>query len=264
MLRMKLFKKALKEINLILDEVLMFDTILNSILVFVGTYVLLMVLNLNPWWSLFAALGYLVYLLYRDITQDKLSMVEDAYAPLYERLSTAADNIEQDNETVEELKKEVVHHLHKVPVSSFVKIGRISGKIFWTVLLCFSILIIAIYNINLGALDIDIAKGLQDIIFASGDEGDGAGLEGVAGQSEGGDIFGEESVAKLGTKELKMTIKQASSEIVSSHIKDPPNQEFEETFPDEVFAQSAGSFEEKISTQHQKLVKEYFKELAKN
>ena len=221
-----------------------------------------MMLSLNPWWSLFAALGYLIYVLYKDITTSKLNMVEDAYAPLYERLSTAADNANEENETVEELKKEVVFHLHKVPVSSFVKVGKISGKLLWTVLLCFGILLIAIYNINLGALDIDLAKGLQNIM-ATGDGGDGAGLEGVAGQSEGGDIFGEESVAKLGTKELQMTIKQASSEIVSSHIEDPPNQEFKETFPDEVFAESAGSFEEKISSQHQKLVKEYFKELAK-
>jgi hypothetical protein len=259
---MNLFKKALKEVNAILDEVLIFNTILNSILVFLGTYIILMLLNLNPWWSLFAALGYLIYVLHKDITKSKLGMVETAYAPLYERLSTAADNADRENEMVEELKKEVVHHLHKVPVSSFVKVRKVSGKILASVLLCFGILLVAIYNINLGALDIDLAQSLQSIM-ATGDGGDGAGLEGVAGQSEGGDIFGEEDVAELGTRELQMTIKQASTEVVSSFIDDPPNQDFEETFPDEVFAESAGSFEEKISSQHQKLVKEYFKELAK-
>lgn len=258
------FKKALREVNIVLDEVLVFDVILNSVLIFLGVYLALVLLNMNPWYALYPTLGYFIYLLYEDVTKNKYLMVEKAYAPLYERLRTAADNTEKENELVAALQMEVVAALRNVPVSSFVKTPRITAKIFASVLLCFAILLAAIYNINMGRVQWGISDKMKGIFYGSGDSGKGGGtFELAAGQNVDDDIFGNETIAKIGDEALTMRIQQASFEVMASELEDPPRRDFEELFPDEITATASGSFEEDINTEHQKLVKDYFKELSK-
>ncbi len=262
---MKKFKHILKEVNVIVDEVLAFDIILTSVLIFLGFYLGLMLISLNPWYSLFPTLAYLSFLLYIDLNTNKYKMVENKYAPLYEKLRTAADNVDKENEVIEELDQQVVDDLKNVRVSSFVKIKRISYKVLGSVILCLIILFASIYDVNLGGLD--IVNRARDFIYKSGSGvgGEGEGDELVAGEGFGdADIYGEESIARIGNQEMEIRIKQPSMEIVGSEIYDIPEKEFEETFPDEIFAIAAGSYEERITIENQKLVKDYFKELSKS
>lgn len=263
---MKGFNKVLKEISLIVDEVLAFDIILTSILIFLACYLALMLFNLNPWYALFPTLAYLSFLLYIDIKTNKYKIVESKYTPLYEKLRTAADNINKENEVVDELEHEVVGDLRNVRVSSFVKIKKVSYKVLCSVVLCLVILFVSIYNVKFGdfSATFDLVK---DIVYKEGmGEGEGElGEELVAGKSnkEAG-IYGEESIAKIGNKELEIKIKQATIEAIGTELNEIPEKEFEETFPDEIFAESSGSYEEKITIEDQKIVKSYFKELSKS
>ncbi len=258
------FRKVLREINLVLDEVLLFDVILNSVLIFLGFYLGLMLLNFNPWYALFPTLGYFLYLLQRDVRKNKYAMVEDAYKPLAIKLRTAADSAEKENEIVQQLKREVVMDLEHVPVSSFVRTPRITGKIMASVVLCFLILLAAIYNINLSPFKIDLASVLGKLLEAGGDGSGGRGdKEGLGRGGQERDIYGEGRVAELGDEELEVIIRRSSTEAVGVTVDEPPQREFEEAFPDEVFVAASGAFEEKINVENQKLVKQYFKELTK-
>jgi hypothetical protein len=260
---MKAFRKVLKEVNVIVDEVMAFDIILTSVLIFLGFYLALMLININPWYSLFPTLGYLSFLLYIDLNTNKYKIVEDKYAPLYEKLRTAADNVDMENEIIDELEHQVVTDLRNVRVSSFVKVKRVSYKVLGSVLLCLAILFASMYDINFGDLDIALDK-MRDIVSGGVGEGEGIGDALVAGLGEGeGDIYGEESIAKIGMEQLEIKIKQPSIEIIGSEFYEVPEKEFEETFPDEIFAISSGSYEERITIENQKLVKDYFKELSK-
>lgn len=262
---MKHFKRVLREVNLIVDEVLAFDIILTSVLIFLGFYLVLMFFNLNPWYSLFPTLGYLAFLLYIDLNTNKYKIVENNYAPLYEKLRTAADNVEVENEIVDELEDQVVADLRNVKVSSFVRIKRISYKVLGSVILCLIILFVSIYGINFGDL-VDFDR-VWDIVYkeGSGVGGEGVGDELVVGTGEGeGDIYGGESIAQLGMQQIEIRIKQPSMEIIGSQIYEIPDKEFEETFPDEIFISSAGSYEERITIENQKLIKDYFNELSKS
>lgn len=262
---MKGFKKVLKEVNFIIDEVMAFDIVLSSVLIFLGFYLTLMLINLNPWYSLFPTLAYLLFLFYIDIHTNKYKIVENKYAPLYEKLRTAADNVNRENEVIEELQHEVVGDLHNVRVSSFVKIKRVSYKVLGSVILCLVILFASIYNVNFG--DFSVAfDTVKDLIYKEGGAGEGGEGEDelVAGKGDGdGDIYGEESVAKLGGQEIKIKIKQGSLEVIGSEILEAPEREFEETFPDEIFTTASGGYEERITIENQKIVKNYFKELSK-
>jgi len=262
---MKTFKGVLKEVNLIVEEVLAFDIILTSVLIFLGFYLALMLFNVNPWYSLFPTLAYLSFLLYVDLNTNKYKIVENQYQPLYEKLRTSADNVEQENEIVDELQHEVVSDLRNVKISSFVKINKISYKVLGSLIICLLILFTSIYNVHFGDFNITLDQ-IGSIIYKSGRSiGNESGDEFVAGDSEGDDdIYGEGSIAKIGNKELEIKIKQASLEIIGNQLEDIPEKEFEETFPDEVFAEASGSYEERITIENQKLVKNYFKELSKS
>jgi len=261
---MKGFKEILKEVNIIVEEVLAFDIILTSVIIFLAFYLGLMLISINPWYALFPTLAYLIFLLYKDLNTNKYKMVEGKYAPLYEKLRTSADNVDRENEVVYELQDDVVKDLKNVPVSSFVKIKRVSAKILGSIILCLLILFASIYNIRFGDFNFALDK-LKEIIYTEGTgEGNQSGYELVAGKGgKEGDIYGEESVAKIGNQQLQIKIKQATLEIASAQIYEAPEKQFEETFPDEIFATASGGYEEKISIEDQKLVKEYFKELSK-
>ena len=265
-IKMNTFKSVLKEVNMIVDEVMAFDIILTSVLIFLGVYLGLMLINLNPWYSLFPTLVYFGFLLYVDLNTNKYRIVENKYALLYEKLRTAADNVDVKNEIIDELDQEVVNDLRNVRVSSFVKIRRVSYKVLGSIVLCLVILFASIYGVNFG--DFNVAfDAVKDFVYKEGGAGSGSGLgdELVSGkgEGEGGDIFGEDSIAKLGMQELEIKIKQPTIEMVGSEIYEVPEKEFEETFPDEIFAVSSGSYEEKITIENQKLVKDYFNELSK-
>ncbi len=264
---MKNFKSVLKEVNVIVDEVMAFDIILTSVLIFLGFYLGLMLINLNPWYALFPTLVYFAFLLYIDLNTNKYKIVENKYAPLYEKLRTAADNVNVQNEVVEELDKEVIDDLKNVRVSSFVKIRRVSYKVLGSVILCLLILFASIYGVSFGDFNVAL-ETVKDFVYKEGGAGGGSGLgdELVSGtgEGEGGEIFGEESIAKLGMNELEIRIKQPTIEMIGSEVYEVPDKEFEETFPDEIFAVSSGSYEEKITIENQKLVKDYFNELSKS
>ncbi|MBW2988810.1 hypothetical protein KY358_00670 [Candidatus Woesearchaeota archaeon] len=262
---MKAFRKVLDELNVIVDEVLAFDIILTSVMIFLGFYLALMLISLNPWYSLFPTLVYLAFMLYIDLNTNKYKMVENRYAPLYEKLRTAADNVSIENEVVDELEHEVVSELKNVRLSSFVKISRVSYKVLGSMILCLIILFASMFNVNFGGFNAAFEKIREMPVFGVAGEGKGElGDKLAAGTTgEGEDIYGEESIAMLGNQEVEIRIKQPSIEVVGAMAYEIPDKEFEEAFPDEIFTSSSGSYEEKITIENQKLVKDYFNELSK-
>jgi hypothetical protein len=262
---MKEFKKILNEVNVIVEEVLAFDIILTSVLIFLLFYLILMLINFNAWYALFPTLAYLLFLLYKDLNKNKYKMVEANYKPLYEKLRTAADNVDVENEIVDDLEKEVTQDLTNVPISSFVKLKKVSYKVLGSVILCLVILFASIYNVNFGDWNAAF-EGIKDYVIGE-TSGTGGGLRGdeLNAGTEGGDaeLYGEESMAQIGNEEVQITIKQSTAEVIGSELHELPDREFEETFPDEIFTTAAAGYEEKITVENQELVKNYFKELSK-
>ncbi len=258
------FKGVLKEINRRIGGVLVFDIILTTVLLFLLCYLALILFRLNPWYGLVPALIYFLFLLYKSIKTNKYRMIEKRYRPLQEKLRTAVDNVNTTGTVITNLEKEVVNDLKKVSISSFIGMRKTSFKLFCCILVCFAILSSSIYNLHFEGFDKAFNKTKNFLYEKFGKQGGGTGYEAMAGDGgEEGDIYGRESVAKIGTKGMELKIKQASLEIVGAGIEETPKKEFDEAFPDEIFATSSSGYEEKIAAENQKLVKNYFKELSK-
>ena len=255
------FKEIIKEMNITIDKIVIFEDILNSLLVFLGFYFVLLLLSINPMYSLIPAAMYLGISVYTTLNIDKAKIVESHYNELNEKLRTAEDSADIENPIVEELRADVVNELRDVKVSSFLNMKKTSYKIVAVVLLCFLIVFFASANITL--IDAGLMADLFDFKFLA-DAGGNNGTAVIGGSGEGGeDIYGKEGIAELGSQEMELNIAPVSFEVGVRDISDFEERDFEETFPDEVFAESSAAFEENINLDEQELIKNYFKELSK-
>ncbi|MBS3098093.1 hypothetical protein J4209_04840 [Candidatus Woesearchaeota archaeon] len=259
---MKQFKNLIKEMNSVLNRIIVFDRIVNAIIIFLVTYLVLGLINFYPvLLSLFPAIIYVGYSYYTNKKMNKAKVVEEKYEALNEKLRTAQDNVDMENPIVDELQREVTEGMKNVKASSFFNIKKTSYKIFACLILGFLIILLTTLNVKFMDFSIIFDKATDYIL------GKEIGIEGdsdipSAGIASSEDIYGEESIAVLGNEEVNIEIKPVSFELTGYSEEEAEDKEFEETFPEEVFAESSEGFGESFSIEDQELVKNYFKKLA--
>jgi len=262
---MKKFNKVLKEINFTFNNIILFNSFLNTFLIFLILYLLLSFFNFYQIYSLVPAALYFIVNLYKGITEKHLITVEKKYPFLNERLRTARDNIKIENPVVDELKDDIIRDIKKVEVASFFNQKKQSYKILLSIILCFLIIFSAQFDLSFDFKN--IADNAIDFVYGiGGNESDAGkqGLERIAGSGESESVFGDAYIAQMGDEMLDVMIKQAGYEINLDDVKVPERREFEELFPDEVFIATSDVYEEKIKEEQQELVKTYFLKLAKD
>ncbi len=253
---MKQFQGVVKEINRTLNEIILFENIVNTTIVFLIFYLVLSIIDFHPLWALVPALLYLGFYSYMSFKSYKPLIIESKYAPLREKLRTAADNIGMDNPIVEELEYEVTSEMKNVGLSMFINPRTLSYKIFGVVLLSFMVIFATTLNLKL----LEFAKQKVPDIFERGPKGVGNFVATKLNTSE--DIYGKDDVAKLGDKELNIRIKPVDFKVNVKEEGDAQRQKFETVFPQELIVKETVAYEENIPQEQQELVKNYFKKLA--
>jgi len=262
---MKKFNKLIKEINFTFNNIILFNSFLNAFLMFLVLYIPLSLFNFYQVYSLVPAVLYFIISSYKGIRKKHLRDVEKKYHLLNERLRTAADNIKMENPVVDELKSDIMMDMKKVEVTSFFNQKKVSYKILLSIILCFLMIFSAQFDLSFNFKD--AANTAVDFIYGIGGnntDGGKQGLERIAGSGVSESLFGDAQIAQMGDEMLDMTIKQAGYEINLDDVKEPERRDFEELFPDEVFAATADVYEEKIQEDQQELVKAYFLKLAES
>lgn len=253
---MKQFSNVIKEINKTLNELILFENIVNTTLVFLIFYLILSIIDFHPLFALIPALAYLGFYSYMSFKSPKTLIVESKYSPLREKLRTAADNIGKENPIVEELEYEVTTEMRNVGLSMFINPKTLSYKILAVMVLSFLIIFVTTLNIKL----LEFAKQKVPDIFDRGPKGVGSFIATKLETSE--DIYGEEDVAKLGDKELNIRIKPVDFKVNVKETGEAQQQRFETVFPKELAVKETVAYEENIPQEQQELVKNYFKKLA--
>ena len=254
---MKQFSEVIKEMNRTLNELIIFENIVNTTLVFLVFYLILTFFDFSPLYAVIPSLLYLGFYSYMHFKAYKPLIVESKYAPLREKLRTAADNVNLDNPIAEELEYEVTSEMKNVGLSMFINPRKLSYKIFAVVILSFLIIFSTTLNLKL----IEFAKHNVPNIF------DTKNLKGVGNfqavkLNTSDDIYGKEDVAKLGDKELNIRIKPVNFKVNVKEEGEFQKQKFETTFPQELVVKETVAYEENIPQEQQELVKNYFKRLA--
>ena len=252
---MKQFSEVVEEINKTLNEIVLFENIVNTTLVFLIFYLILSVLDFHPLYALVPAGIYLAYYSYFSFKSYKPLIVESKYAPLREKLRTAADNVGMSNPIIEELEYEVTSEMRNVGLSLFINPRSLSYKIFAVMVLSSLIIFATTSNLKL----LSFAKN-PDIFDTKGLKGVGNFVAKKLNTSD--DIYGKNDVAKLGDKELNIRIKPVDFKVNVKEEGDAQRQNFESTFPQEMTVRETVAYEENIPQEEQELVKNYFKKLA--
>ena len=264
-IKMKKFKKVLKEINFTFNNIILFNSFLNAFLIFLVIYIILSLFNFYQTYALVPAGLYFIIKTYKGIRKKHLITVEKKYPLLNERLRTARDNIRMENPVVDSLKSDIMRDMKKVEVSSFINQKNVSYKILLSIILCFLMVFSAQFDLSFNFKD--AANTAANFIYGIGrnnTNGGEQGLERIAGSGVSESLFGDAQIAQMGNENIDMVIKQAGYEINLDDVKEPERRDFEELFPDEVFAATADVYEEKIKEDQQELVKTYFLKLAES
>ena len=253
--KMDPIKRAIQEINFNLGNVILFEAFINAVLIFLVLYLVLALINLFPMFAFMPAAVYLFVSVYINLSKNKARMIEKKYNFLDEKLRTAIDYKERSNLVVDELKNEVVEDLRKVSISTFMNTKKDSYKVLIAVFLSFLIAGIGLFNIEV--IDLKEIGGNLNLK-------DRFAFSVINGEDEDFNMMGEESVANLGSKEIKVEIKPIGFEVDVRKVQDAPEQSFGETFPEEAYLEASASFEEQVPIEQQEMVKNYFKTLAKS
>lgn len=256
------FSKLLQEINTFFDNMIIFNTLIMAVILFLAGFIILMIFNLNKLFALVIPFIYLIITLFLKLKENQYLKVEKKFPNLNEKIRTAADNIYIENPVVDELRQEVSHDLRGVDYASFFKEKKTSYKIFLIILLCFGVIFLAKYDIDF-KINFDRVFGFIE----GGGEGNSTGIiSDIISATRSGsdeDIFGEAYLAELGDEEITISINKVGYEINMDDVRDPSDTEFEESlFPPDMSLEKAKVYIQKDLEEHKELVKNYFKNMA--
>jgi len=266
---MKYFIRVIQEIRSVLNTLAIFDTVLNTLLIFMLFFALFTFFGINVLYALVPAVLYLVIAIHRKLKTNKLLVVEQKYPVLREKLRTAADNLGAENPVVNELHEEIVSELKNVEATSFINMSFVSYRILLALILGVGIVIAAQYQVSLDYQKLIFENPLVNYIKTNQEANRAVGNFKVLGFGSESEILGEEiSLAKRGEDKLEFFIDASGYEI---NLKNQgEDREDIDTFPSEICYQTqtgceaAESFNENIPKENTDLIKKYFKNLAQN
>lgn len=261
----KKFSKIITQIHILFDNIVIFDAMITGILIFLFSYVILIVLGLNTMISFFIPPLYIFIYLFIKLRENKYIKIEKKFPHLDEKITTAVDNINVENPVVEELRNEISRDINEVDYASFYKERKTSFKVLIAVLLCFSIILLAQYDVE---FKLDPIKN-RVLGFVRGGEGNATGIISdiisAATYGQDDDIFGEEYLSELGDDELTINMNKVGYEINIDDVKDPSQTEFQDSlFPEDIGFGKDKVYVQKDFKEHNELVKNYFKNMAES
>jgi len=258
------FLDRIREIKTVLDGFLSYELMLDVLIVFLVSYILLTIIGIFIWFSLLPPLVYL------GVRGRRLSVFEVVEDPLRERMQTAYDNHKlKGNLIVEDLTLQVSSEIDRLRYSSFLAAERLNRKIITLILLCFLLVSLAFLNAEVEEGFSDFADKLPVLagkiagLGGTGGIGEGAGDGGGNTVQSGAGQGQIAPVAKIvGGDDLEIKIYQgATREINVRDIQESePPFEDQPLFP--VEAESASAYSEVIT--HREVVKNYFKNLSQS
>ncbi len=266
---MKPIMQAVSEIKFSISKIRVFEILLNSLIVFLGSYLVTSILLIPIVIPLSITTAYFIFETGRGIAKSKIREVEQHYPTLNEKLRTAVEYSKAENPVVNELHEEVISDLKGVEEAEFIDEKKTVAKSALAALLCFLILLLSPVTIKLDFIEPTLEKAMhatENITFEPGRQeatpGPGGGNKGAAILPSETDIYGTPAIAKLGSQELKLMLKTSGDAINIRQVKDVEQRDFTESYPKEVQAVSSATYDEKIPKEQQEIVKNYFTSIA--
>ncbi|MBI4017150.1 MAG: hypothetical protein HY363_05670 [Candidatus Aenigmarchaeota archaeon] len=252
---------ALSEVKSALKQMVLFNSIMDSLAVFLISVLVFILVSLQWYYAFIPFLLYAGLHTYRAIKGTSYRQVEDKVPQLKEMLRTAADNVSRDNEITGALNQDVLHLMKLVRTSYFLNFGRLTRELLMMGVVAFLIIGASAYNVHLLNFD-EVASKIKSSYGGFG-QYEMSSEDLVYEENASDDIYGNKSVAELGSEELNLQINPVLSDVAIGKTKPPEKKEFQEVPPREIAGTTDTTFQETIPKGYQKIVKSYFREIAK-
>ncbi|MFA4886807.1 MAG: hypothetical protein WC595_01205 [Candidatus Nanoarchaeia archaeon] len=262
---MKPIHEALRELKLFISTLDLFNLLYSTTFFFLFCLFLLTLVNLHWGFAFLPTTIYLVILAYRQTKNNPYLRTEKTTPALHEKLRTAVDNIDKENEIVELLHQEVVRDLKKVETAKFIDFHELSIKT--VLLLTVSFLIIVVSYLNVG-LDLpDFARKAQAPLTQLKERIAGQDVPNIDRNVPDGNltsVLGNKSLALLGKREIILQLNPLQSEVNLEDIKDAEEKDFNPpAYPKEIYTSYDAASAEQQPKQNAKVIKTYFQQLSK-
>jgi hypothetical protein len=220
--------------------------------------------------SAFLALLLTLLIHLHDSKTNTITLVEEKYPNLRERLRTAYDNLDVDNVIVADLVQIVSASIAKVNPSDFMRKRRVMFGIVILLVSLSALTFITINDIDAG-IPSEVWGDIWDNTFGPEDEnpedlfeelGNSNGGEGDGTDSE--NLIGEPAIIVVEGKEVDLTLPPGSG-IGFSNPEDAEitEEDFQQSSAYEISIISSDAYDENLPQGYELIIKDYFEELAK-
>lgn len=263
------FLNRLGELKWVIRKIRIFEVLLDSILLLVLFSFLLFALNLPVLYAFAPPFGYL--LMQAGKRRNLFRSIESRSDDLKERLECAYDNRDLDSVVARSLFRDVASLLANTRHSLFVDDRKIAVKVVFSVLIAFAFLLFTFLNVkplNVPELAEEAVKQIAEKEAAPKSLAAG-GILGAFDfgkpnqtQEAASELFGMPSIAKIEGEKIQMEIYLGGGELNLREVK-REEREFlaSPSFP--VEATAAETFAENVPEKHEKVVRQYFEQVAK-
>lgn len=214
----------------------------------------------------------LTFIIHRhDDKTNAISLVEQKYPNLYEKLRTAYDNENTENLIVNDLLRVVSSSISKVQSSSFLKRRRLTLGIVLILLSASTLGYIVSNDIRTDVDPGEIIKAIEDLPFMPQSEDTSDDLfeieDTTSGDSNSGneDLTGDTAIIVVEGTEVDLTLPPGYG-VGFGNPEDAveSDEDFDQSSPYEISIISSQSYYEELPQGYQTVIKSYFEEMAKN
>jgi hypothetical protein len=200
------------EIRFELLKVVVLNSFLDAIILFLGLLLVLSIFSMSLIWPLLIALIFFIVQIRRYNTKFSLEYIEARNPTVREMLRTAADNKGADTLMAHALFAELIEKVRTISSGTFLNFRRLSLKLGTVFALSILLVSLAFFNVNIQQFENPLAS-LEGTMTNYWQNIFGEANNTPTNVSEGGDIYGEPSLAKLGNKAVDITLQQGLNQI---------------------------------------------------
>jgi len=230
-------KDLFNEVKLELLKVVLINTFLDAIMVFFLAYFVTSFFNIRfVYIILIPALITVIFFFISTgvrIKNLRLKAMEDANPQVKEMLRTAHDNMDEENIMTAALFAELKKKMRRVSAGNLLESKKIIIRIMSAIIIVFLIIFVSSVNINLKKIDIPFDKLRFMLPNEKQEYEEGNITDLVFNETEV--IYGEASIAKLGSEEIDLNMNPSMSEIDFNKISEVEGEDLREgSLPQEI------------------------------
>ena len=236
------------EIRNILDHLWLIETLLDVVIIILAGFLLITYMEISPYWMSIPIILKLIVSLRNKSGENTVTLIEEKYPQLNERLRTIYDNKENRNVVLEDLAESVLTDIEKIKYSSFFETKRLGIRIAIILLLVAFLVSSSIIN----PLFFDQKRDQQKI--------DQERTLFPASNSQNADIFDEPSFVSIANDSQGLLVNRGSGSELNVPGSDRIPPVVYPAFPqnEEGGITSSQAYGEAIPVIYQQIVKNYF------